>query len=93
MLDPNFALAWAWVSRTNNLLGGNSLLNPKDTQVKAKAAAERAVELDQTLADAHFVLGRIKQDEWDWMGADQEYRRAIELSPSLAPRMPNTLSS
>lgn len=84
LLDPNFALAWAWVSRANNLLGGNSLLNPKDTQVKARAAAERALELDQTLADAHFALGRIRQDEWDWAGADKEYRRAIELSPSLA---------
>ncbi len=84
LLDPNFALAWAWVSRANNNLGGNSLLNPKETQAKAKAAAQRALELDETLADAHFALARIKRDEWDWNGAEQEYKRAIELSPSLA---------
>lgn len=84
LLDPNFAVAWAWVSRTNNNIGGDSLLNPRDTQVKAKAAAERALGLDEALADAHIALGRIKQDEWDWKGAEQEYKRAIELSPSLA---------
>ncbi len=84
LLDPNFAVGWAWVSRANGNLGGNSLLNPKDTQVKAKAAAERALQLDETLADAHLALARIKQDEWDWAGAEQEYKRAIELSPNLA---------
>jgi TolB-like protein/tetratricopeptide (TPR) repeat protein len=84
LLDPNFAVGWACVSRANNNLGGNSISNPKDTQVKAKAAAERALELDETLADAHLALGRIRQDEWDWGRAEQEYKRAIELSPSLA---------
>lgn len=84
LLDPNFAVGWACVSRANEHLAGNSLSAPKDTQVKAKAAAERALELDETLADAHVALGLIKQDEWDWIGAEQEYKRAIELSPSLA---------
>jgi TolB-like protein/DNA-binding winged helix-turn-helix (wHTH) protein len=83
LIDPNFARAWAAVSRANAMLGGNSLSNPRDTHVKARAAAERALELDDTLAEAHLALGRLEQDEWDWAAADKAYKRAIELGPSL----------
>jgi tetratricopeptide (TPR) repeat protein len=52
---------------------------------KAKAAAIRALELDETLAEAHVSLGRVLAAyDWDWTGAEKEYKRAIELNPSYA---------
>ena len=56
---------------------------PEETIPKAEAAANRALELDATLAEAHAVLGLIKSEfEWDWAGAEREFKRAIELDPS-----------
>jgi TolB-like protein/DNA-binding winged helix-turn-helix (wHTH) protein/Flp pilus assembly protein TadD len=83
-LDPDFALAWVGVARTYRFFAGNSLLDPKEALIKAKAAVRRALELDQTLAAAHWVMAGIKQNEWDWAGAEGEYKRAIELNPNLA---------
>jgi tetratricopeptide (TPR) repeat protein len=52
---------------------------------KAKAAAERALELDETLAEAHASLARVLAAyEWDWAGAEREFKRAIELNPRYA---------
>jgi tetratricopeptide (TPR) repeat protein len=52
---------------------------------KAKAAAARALELDEDLAEAHAALGAEKADfEYDWPGAEQEFKRAIELNPNYA---------
>jgi TolB-like protein/DNA-binding winged helix-turn-helix (wHTH) protein/Flp pilus assembly protein TadD len=57
---------------------------PLDVLPKAKAAASRAVELDDTLAEAHASLAYIKLwFDWDWPGAEREYRRALELNPNL----------
>src|ERR1700730_17174171 len=83
-LDPDFALAWVGVARTYRFFAGNSLLDPKEALIKAKAAVRRALELDETLAAAHWVMAGIKQNEWDWAGAEGEYERAIELNPNLA---------
>ena len=44
----------------------------------------RAVEADPSLADGHMVLASVKESEWDWVGAEQEYKRAVELNPGLA---------
>jgi len=58
---------------------------PLDVLPKAKAAASRAVDLDDTLAEAHASLAYIKLwFDWDWPGAEREYRRALELNPNLA---------
>ncbi len=81
-LDPNFALAWAGVANFYFGFTGLSLLDPKEALPKAKAAAQRALELDETLAEAHSVLAGIKQDEWDWAGAERGHRRAVELNPN-----------
>ena len=52
---------------------------------KAKAAAKRALELDETLAEAHTSLGRVLAlYDWDWTGSEKEYKRAIELNPRYA---------
>ncbi|HYE66588.1 MAG TPA: winged helix-turn-helix domain-containing protein, partial [Pyrinomonadaceae bacterium] len=82
-LDPNFALAWAGAAHTHLHFAGNSLLDPKEANAKAKAAAQKALELDETLPEAHVALAIVKQHEWDWAGAEREYTRAIELNPNL----------
>jgi eukaryotic-like serine/threonine-protein kinase len=83
-LDPNFALALTGVADAYRFLAVNSVLDPKEAYPKAKAAAERAVQLDEQLAEAHVPLGMIKTDEWDWSGAEREFKRAIELNPNLS---------
>jgi tetratricopeptide (TPR) repeat protein len=67
------------------LLGTHAGFRPLDIYPKAKAAALKALELDDTLAEAHTSLAYEKDlYEWDWAGAEREYRRAIELNPSYA---------
>ncbi len=83
-LDPNFALAYVGVADTYRFLGGNGLVDPKEAKANAKAAVQKALELDDTLAEAHAALAGSKQDEWAWADADREFKRAIELNPSLA---------
>lgn len=83
-LDPNFALPQVGVAASYRLLGGNSVIDPQEANAKANAAVQKALEIDETLAEAHAMLGALKQDEWDWAGAESELRRAIELNPNLA---------
>ncbi len=83
-LDPNFALAFASMPAMYSNLASTSGLNPTDALAKGKAAAQRALELDETLAQAHNGLAHIKRMEWDWSGAESEYKRAIELNPNFA---------
>jgi tetratricopeptide (TPR) repeat protein len=60
-------------------------LSPKEVYPKARDAATKALELDDTLAEAHNALASVKRDyDWDWSGAEREYKRAIELNPSYA---------
>jgi TolB-like protein/DNA-binding winged helix-turn-helix (wHTH) protein/Tfp pilus assembly protein PilF len=83
-LDPNFSLAWLQVGRVNSYFAGNSVIDPKEPLARAKAALQRALELDETLAEAHFELARVQQSEWKWAEAENSYRRAIELNSNLA---------
>ena len=83
-LDPNFSLAWLQVGRVNSYFAGNSVIDPKEPLAKAKAALQRALELDETLAEAHCELARVQQAEWKWADAENSYRRAIELNSNLA---------
>jgi adenylate cyclase len=57
---------------------------PKEYMPKVEAAVRKALELDDTLADAHVALGNFLRESWDWAGAEREYRRAIALNPNLA---------
>jgi len=59
-------------------------LSPTEANPLIRIAARKAVEADSNLADAHMVLADCKEREWDWPGAESEYRRAIELNPGLA---------
>lgn len=84
--DPNYALAYAGLSKAYNQLPQPhaGLLSPREAAPKAKWAAEKAVELDDTLAEAHRALADVKVSEWDWEGAERECKRAVELNPNYA---------
>lgn len=81
-LDPNFALAFAGLADAYFALSAVGAAAPNDVMPKAKAAAARALEIDDTLAEAHTSLGVIKDTyDWDFAGAEREFKRAIELNP------------
>jgi len=78
--DPNSALAYAGLAECYMHW---SPLPSKESHTKAKAAALKAMELDETLGEAHGSLAVVKFiDDWDLPGADKEFKRAIELDPS-----------
>lgn len=79
--DPSYALAYAELSDMYRGLGS---LDPAEYFPKARAAALRALELDENLAEAHYALANLKRDAWEWADAEREYKRAIELNPNLA---------
>ena len=83
-LDPTHAPAHAGIADSCIVDGGRYLgISPKNAYTRARAAAERAVELDDDLAEAHTSLAAVMTDyDWDWKGADREYSRAIELNPN-----------
>ena len=83
--DPNYALAYAGVASIYVLMGNElfSWSHPRDSYPKAQAAARRALELDDTLAEAHSVLGdALFRYDWDFISADREHQRAIALNPN-----------
>ncbi|HEX9723040.1 MAG TPA: tetratricopeptide repeat protein, partial [Vicinamibacteria bacterium] len=81
--DPTYAAAYSGLADVYELLGFHGILLPKDAYPSALEAAQRAIELDPELAEAHTSLARIKiGHEWDWSGADREYRLAISLNPN-----------
>lgn len=85
--DPNYALAYAGLADSYSLLGfqGYGVMSPTEALPKARAAAEKALQLDELLGEAHASLANIKQGfDWDLVGAEREYKRAIELSPNYA---------
>lgn len=84
-LDSNYALAYAALADSYITLGDYRSLPARESYPKAKAAALKALELDDTLAEAHTSLAMIKASyEWDWPGAEQSFQRAIELNPNYA---------
>jgi len=82
--DPNYALAYAGLSDAYGLMDLYGFMSPKEAKPKARAAAEKAVALDDGLAEAHTSLAASKEDYWDWSGAESDYRRAIQLNPNYA---------
>jgi DNA-binding winged helix-turn-helix (wHTH) protein/TolB-like protein/Tfp pilus assembly protein PilF len=81
--DPSYALAYVGLADSYSLLSDYGGLPPKEAYPQAKRAAERAVELDEQLAEAHATLAYIKTGyDWDWPGAEEGFRRAIELNPN-----------
>jgi serine/threonine protein kinase/Flp pilus assembly protein TadD len=85
-LDPNYALAYAGLADAYSFLASSTGGQPpREVYPKAEAAALQALELDDTLGEAHSTLGfcRLLFD-WDFAAAEREYKRAIELSPNYA---------
>jgi len=81
--DPGYAPAYAGLAELQIQHRGSMTRNPSDARFQARQLVEKALELDDTLAEAHTTLARVaQQEEWDWAGAEREYRRAIELNPS-----------
>lgn len=80
--DPTYAQGYAGLADSYNILGYYNALPPTEAYQKGKAAALKALELDNSLAEPHAALGVVKRDfEWDWSGAEEEFQRAIELNP------------
>ncbi len=83
--DPEFALAYVGLASSFSALGFYGILASKEAGPKAREYAEKALRLDDSLAEAHLVMGRILRNyDWDFTGAEREFKRAIELNPSLA---------
>ena len=83
--DPTYALAYSGLADCYSSLAESGLVPFREGYLRAKDAALKAVELDNTLAEAHGSLALIKSSyDWDWSGANNEIRRAIELNPSYA---------
>jgi TolB-like protein/Flp pilus assembly protein TadD len=84
--DPNFALAYSGLADAYDLLGASDAsggMPPHEAMPKAKAAALKALEIDDTLAEPHVSLAHVQYYyERDWPTAEREYRRAIELNPN-----------
>jgi TolB-like protein/Tfp pilus assembly protein PilF len=83
--EPNYAAAYAGLADCHSLLAYYGFLPDTEGYPKAKEEALRAIELDESLAEAHASLVFVKTFyDWDWEGAERESRRAIELNPSYA---------
>ncbi len=80
-IDPSYALAYAGLARANHWLAGSS--GSQELYQRAKEAATQALVLDETLAEAHSSLANVLMRlDWDWVGAEREFKRAVELDPS-----------
>src|SRR5258706_2093747 len=82
--DPNFALAYASLA-VLRAHGGffRAGTGPLEAHTQTREWAQKALKLDDTLAEAHAALAWIEMADWNWTGAEQEFRRAIELNPNL----------
>jgi TolB-like protein/Tfp pilus assembly protein PilF len=91
-VDSSYGPAYAALSLSYNDLVGYSLLDPKEFMPKAEAAARKALELEESLDEAHLALATLKTSTWQWVDAEREFKRAIELNPNLF-RAHNTYSA
>ena len=84
-IDPNFALGYARISETYGSMPAYPYLLPNEAFPKAKAAAQKALEIDPTLSEAHtFLAYSLAIYDWNWVEAEREFKRAIELEPNNA---------
>ncbi len=82
-LDPSYALAYDGLAQSYLLTF--LPLAPRDRMPRAKAAARKALEIDETIAEARTSLARVKwQFDWDWAGAEREFKIALEMNPDCA---------
>lgn len=83
--DPSYPLAYVGLADSYNILGFYAYAAPRDAYPKAKAAALRALEIDDALAEAQASLADVKlYYDWDWSGAEKEFNRVVEWNPAYA---------
>jgi serine/threonine-protein kinase len=83
--DPTYAEAYAGLADSYNILADMSAMRPSEGFAIARAAAERALEIDDQLAEAHTSMGFLRTfHEWNWSGAEESYRRALAINPGYA---------
>jgi TolB-like protein/Flp pilus assembly protein TadD len=83
--DPNYALAFAGLADAYSTLSGWDVISAKEGSSRARAAALKALALDDNLAEAHTALATVKHFyDWDWPGAESEFKRALEINPSYS---------
>ncbi len=83
-IDPNYAPAYAQLAYVYTAVGFGDALPPKEAEQKREVAVRRALEIDDTLGDAHAVLGLMKAGVQDWPASIREFQRAVELDPNSA---------
>jgi serine/threonine-protein kinase len=84
-LDSNFALAYSGLADVYTILWIFKPVPPSETLPRARAAARKALEIDSTLAEAHASLAQVlRLQDFDWVGSEREFRRALELDPDYA---------
>jgi eukaryotic-like serine/threonine-protein kinase len=83
--DPNYALAYAGLAEAYNFLGDSGYVDSKQVWPNAKSASMQALKADDSLAEAHIALALVRESyDWDWPGAETEFKRAIQLDPNSA---------
>ena len=92
-IDPNYALAYHGIAAAYDFANG-WWLPPRESEPKAKAAALKALELDETLGETHYLLGKILfWYDWDWVTAEREWKRAHELDSTYPDSYPLYLAA
>lgn len=83
--DPNYALAYAGIADAYISMGDYYILSPKEAYLEAKTAAIKALEIDDTLAEAYTSLAYIKHYlDLDWLGVEEGFKRAISINPNYS---------
>src|SRR6267378_1241355 len=86
--DPDYAKAYAGLAESYNMLGITGILPVTDALAQSREAAKKALEIDDSLSEAHASLGCTYMLEWDWASAGREFKRAIQLDPNLTTGNP-----
>jgi TolB-like protein/DNA-binding winged helix-turn-helix (wHTH) protein/Flp pilus assembly protein TadD len=82
--DPSYGVAYSGLADCNSGLTWHGFTSPSETLPRAHAAALKAIEIDPQSAEAHASLGLVLDHEWDWGGAEAEFKRALQLDPRYA---------
>ena len=82
--DPSYGAAYSGLADCNSGLAWHGFMPPSEVLPKAYAGAQKAVEIDPQSAEAHASLALVLNHEWDWSGAEVEFKRALQLNPQYA---------
>ncbi|MCW3981539.1 MAG: protein kinase, partial [Candidatus Bathyarchaeota archaeon] len=84
-IDSTYAIACTGLADAYTAFGNQNIRSPEDTWPNARTAAEKALAIDEGLAEAHTALAKVKYlFDWDWSSAEREFRLALEINPSSA---------